>query len=264
MSNTKLLKTPAKTTKVLLLYNSNEDKSCNNLRKIIFGKIKPSSLNIGVKKIRNIGGGDVAIELKKEEDARKLQDYIENSIPEVNVKRPKKRQPNVVIYSVPTQINRGKLTQLMYNQNDAISDNYTLEAFREVFNVKFAMGKKSNAYTNWVIQVTPLLRKQLLMAGKVNLEWSRCRIADFCPVLQCFRCCRFGHSTKNCSQPTATCSHCSGEHTFRECTQKNEKPTCTNCKLEKSGDTNHNARDGSCTIYQKIKSNLIRQTDYGS
>ncbi|XP_023216837.1 uncharacterized protein LOC111619359 [Centruroides sculpturatus] len=263
-TNTKIPRTPMSRPEVLLLYHNSDDKSCNNLRKLIYDKVKPSELNIGVERIRNIGNGGLALELKKAADAQKLQNYIEDKISEIAVKKPKKRLPNLIMYFVPSLIAHEELPQLLYNQNDTISENFTEEDFKGALNTKFTMGKKTKPFTNWVIEVTPQLRKQLLILGKVNLEWPRCRVADFCPVLQCYRCCRFGHTTKNCSQTTATCSHCTGEHVFKDCNQKDKQPICINCKHEKVSNADHNARDSFCHIYQRIKYNLLKQIDYGT
>ncbi|XP_023216732.1 uncharacterized protein LOC111619282 [Centruroides sculpturatus] len=248
---------------VLLLYENGEVSNCNKLRKIIHDKIKPSQLRIGVDRMRNITGGGVAIELKKLDDANKLQQYIEEQIPEISVKKPKKRLPHISIYSVPTHVSREKLPFIIYRQNDTLSTNYSEEEFCDAFRIKFSMGGKGKDYINWVIQVKPTLRKQLLMLGKASIEWSKCRVSDFCPVLQCFHCCRYGHSTKSCSQPTPTCSHCSEEHTFKQCNNKEKPAVCCNYRQEKAENTTHNAQDGSCQVYKRIKSNIIKRTEYG-
>ncbi|KAL0882470.1 hypothetical protein ABMA27_000942 [Loxostege sticticalis] len=50
------------------------------------------------------------------------------------------------------------------------------------------------------------------------------------PVIQCFKCMGFGHTTKFCKR-NVVCSVCSQSHHFKDCTNK-DKPLCANCKGE--------------------------------
>ncbi|XP_023238589.1 uncharacterized protein LOC111637342 [Centruroides sculpturatus] len=257
-------KTIRQSTEVLLVYQNGEDTSCNRLRNLIYKKVNPSQLNIGVARIRNIARSGLAIELDKQEDVVKLKQYIDHNIPEINARVPKKLLPQIIVYSAPAHINREEIPTLILSQNEIFNEFLSKEDFNKDFTIKFVMGKKTDAFVNWVIEVSPRIRELFLRLGKLNLAWSRCRVADFHPILQCFRCLRYGHSTKNCSKTTPTCSHCSGEHSYRECKNLESSPICCNCKHSKDGCFNHNARDGTCPLFRKIKTNLINRTDYSS
>ncbi|XP_023217406.1 uncharacterized protein LOC111619818 [Centruroides sculpturatus] len=207
---------------VLLVYSKDEKSNSDNLCKLLQKEIKPSVLKIGVNKIRKIAGRGVAVDLEKKEDIANLENCIKEKLPDVTTRLPKKRKPHVILYSVSNFETQDSLTHCIYNQNDLINETFSEEEFNNQFCVKFATGKKDAQYKNRVIEVSPKLRKCLLMIGKINIEWSRCRVGDFCPVLQCFRCCGYGHSSKECSQTKNTCSHCNQEHTFKECPNKNQ------------------------------------------
>ena len=52
--------------------------------------------------------------------------------------------------------------------------------------------------------------------------------------IRCYRCQRFGHTTRTCHQETSTCGICSGAHRTTVCQQKRKTetvtPQCSNCK----------------------------------
>ncbi|XP_023231130.1 uncharacterized protein LOC111631162 [Centruroides sculpturatus] len=227
-------------------------------------KLKPSSLRIGIDKLRKIGGGGIAIELGSKDEAAILERNIEEKVPELMTKRPKKRWPHMVIYSVQTDINREELPTLIYEQNDIINGQFTTEEFEKQFRIKFILGKRDSKYKNWVVEVSPDIRKTLLHLGKISIEWSRCRTADFCPVLQCFKCCEYNHTAKDCPHSTPKCSHCSGEHLYRECPNKETEPVCCNCRRDNALNYKHNARDSTCSINTRIKNNIMARIDYGN
>ncbi|XP_023238043.1 uncharacterized protein LOC111636882 [Centruroides sculpturatus] len=248
---------------VLLIYNKEDNKNSENTRKIIQERINPIALGIGVERIRRIGGGGVAIHLNNKSDLTKLENCVQESIPELIVRKPKKRNPHIVLYSVPAQLLREELQDYIYEQNNIIHENYSEIEFKEQFKIKFSMGRKDAQFHNWAVEVSPQIRKYLLMVGKINLQWSRCRVQDFCPIMQCFRCCKYGHSTKYCEQEIPTCSQCAGEHTYKQCPNKTTKPRCINCHHNKLNTLNHNARDSSCPVFQRVKNTIIQRTEYG-
>ncbi|XP_023230403.1 uncharacterized protein LOC111630517 [Centruroides sculpturatus] len=211
---------------VLLIYHKEDNINSENMREIIQQHVNPIALGIGVERIRRIGGGGIAIHLNNKNDLNKLEKCVQETIPELVTRKPKKRNPHVVLYSVPVQIRREELLDHIYEQNYIIHENFSDTEFKEQFKIKFRMGRKDAQFINWAIEVSPQIRKYLLMMGKINLQWSRCRVQDFCSIMQCFRCCKYGHSTKYCEQEVPTCSQCAGEHTYKQCPNKNNEPRC--------------------------------------
>lgn len=66
------------------------------------------------------------------------------------------------------------------------------------------------------------------------------------PVVQCFNCCRFGHSRVSCRAKTPRCFKCAGEHTGTEC--RSEAINCANCSSHE-----HYANNFSCEEYVRQK-----------
>ena len=67
-----------------------------------------------------------------------------------------------------------------------------------------------------------------------------------CGLVQCFKCCAYGHIAKNC-RTTARCGHCSESHETRDCKEKAKK-SCANCKAQGHKDNGHKAWDELCQV----------------
>ena len=72
---------------------------------------------------------------------------------------------------------------------------------------------------------------------------------DFVEIKQCFRCFKYTHYTNQCKVPHPICSICAGQHSFRNCIDK-ENLHCCNCE------GNHVAISASCPIRRNIVKNL--------
>ncbi|XP_023211417.1 uncharacterized protein LOC111614269 [Centruroides sculpturatus] len=265
MGNSNISHKTNSSKEILLVYS--KDKANNNsevVRKLMNIKIKPSNMHIGIEKLRKVRGGGLAIELGTNRDVTVLEKTIEEQIPELVTRRPKKRWPHVAIYSVHNEITKKDLPKLIYQQNHIIYENLSEEEFIRQFRSKFVLGKKNATYINWIVETSPYVRKLLLNMEKVNVEWSRCRIVDFHPILQCFKCCGYHHSARDCSQSAYICSHCAGNHSFNECPNLENEPKCCNCLRNNIHNNQHNARDGFCPVKQRIKNFIVSRTEYGT
>ena len=74
--------------------------------------------------------------------------------------------------------------------------------------------------------------------------WEKYKASS--PIQQCYRCQKFGHSSRYCGLP-ARCAKCTKNHNTQECTkQKSDAPTRVNCGGP------HPANFSGCPEYQKI------------
>lgn len=73
---------------------------------------------------------------------------------------------------------------------------------------------------------------------------------------QCYRCQRFGHTSKNCNMP-ARCVKCTEDHPIGECTKKDrtEPARCVNCN------ENHSANYSQCSARIKYLERIQRKTE---
>lgn len=77
------------------------------------------------------------------------------------------------------------------------------------------------------------------------------RFQTGCGLVQCFKCCAYGHIAKHC-RAKAHCGHCSGSHETRDCTNK-EKAICANCVGKGLGSTEHKAWSESCLVRKRTR-----------
>ncbi len=75
-----------------------------------------------------------------------------------------------------------------------------------------------------------------------------------CGLVQCFKCCGYGHIAKNCWL-SASCGHCAQTHETRECQQK-DKSQCTNCTRGGRSDRGHKAWSESCYYRRRTQGEL--------
>lgn len=66
-------------------------------------------------------------------------------------------------------------------------------------------------------------------------------------LVQCFKCCAYGHIAKNC-RAKARCGHCSDAHETQECKEQTKK-SCANCGAHRiHKDNGHKAWDELCPV----------------
>jgi hypothetical protein len=70
--------------------------------------------------------------------------------------------------------------------------------------------------------------------GEIYIGLVRFQAQIYVPSpMRCDNCQTFGHHKSTCKR-TPICSHCSKNHTYIECTTKNQQPKCANCGKEHS------------------------------
>ena len=70
-------------------------------------------------------------------------------------------------------------------------------------------------------------------------------------IIRCFNCQKFDHISAKC-QSGEKCGHCSENHLFRDCPNKNQESKCANCNL------NHPANYIQCDVYIKQLQTVIK------
>ncbi len=137
---------------------------------------------------------------------------------------------------------------------------------------RFFTRAKNQHLKHAVFEVTPKTRRLLLENGKINIGWSRCNISDFVSVTRCFKCLGFGHTAKYCNSESHNCSHCAGNHNYRECHIESTHKKCVNCIAYNNRtrdstyhlNVNHSAMDNSCPCYVRSRNNIVSKIDYGN
>nr|XP_031848670.1 uncharacterized protein LOC116434077 [Nomia melanderi] len=193
----------------------------------------PNRDKLRVKAIRHINKGGILVEMATKDDLQKLIKSGKANEKGLKVTVPTKKKPN------------------FKSQNEDLATDEIKPLF------KTAKGK------NWVVETSPKTREAILSRGRLFLGWHACRVRDYVVAGRCFRCQAFGHIAKHCWATVDTCGHCAKEgHCYKDCPNKEENPSCINCKRAKRPH-NHPSRKDECPPYKKALETLVSKTDYG-
>ena len=96
--------------------------------------------------------------------------------------------------------------------------------------------KKSTKQPLNIVKAYTLEREdynRIIQAGRIKIGYTMIKVKPWefgIQTNQCFNCCKFGHPSSNCKQPTV-CLRCAGNHNFKNCTiTEKDKYLCNNCK----------------------------------
>ena len=258
---------------VTLVYANKESKEEINSSEAVFNLIKtranPSDLGIQIKRVHKVKDNGYLIETRSKVDKTKLCAHMSSQLEDkLDLKEPAKKPPFVKIHGVPSDIADEDVPRAIYRQNPQIKEKFPEEQdFITRYKHRFNLGKKGASSRIIVAEITPDLIKVLLpyKTNSLSVGWYKCRVENHFNVLQCFKCCGFGHPASECKAETNICSHCSGPHKFSACTKDPHNRRCPNCYKAGRNKVGHNAYDiTNCPILRSQTDKVIQQTDLGA
>eukprot|EP00116_Pleurobrachia_bachei_P011148 sb/3471410/ len=101
------------------------------------------------------------------------------------------------------------------------------------------------------LRLPTTIKRQILGHGVVYVGYTSCRVVDRVRVIQCYNCQDFHHTQDVCNR-RAVCTHCSQEHSSKDCLAKSNEsfiPKCNNCSVAKKSDVAHAANSRDCPLY---------------
>lgn len=153
-----------------------------------------------------------------------------------------KKSPKMIIYDVSTEYSKVDVENGLRKQNNLVEGCD--------LTVRTAIGKGTEV-RNWVIEVSPEVRTALRKRGRVHIQYNSCRVKDFALPTQCYKCQKFGHTSKHCKSGKDTCSQCGVDgHNYKSCPKSKESRCCANC-TRASRPSNHSVSSNRCPIYKK-------------
>lgn len=218
-------------------------KTSQDLSKALKKEVDPKTSGLRVMRVTNIKNAGVAIELHPDEKLEKAEEILNKC---ANTRQPKKSLPKIIIYDVPTEYTPVTLTEDIFEQN---IKNMEWADFEKSFKPVFKTGPRGKETTNWVIEVTGKLYRDLLQDQRIFLHWEALKCKEFLSILRCYKCQRFGHMAKDCRATGPTCGYCANTgHTYENCMSKDPQPTCAVCKAGNKR-ANHDGRSSECPTY---------------
>ncbi|GBN95455.1 hypothetical protein AVEN_29585-1 [Araneus ventricosus] len=254
---------PKPSVPTLVVKPTSEGSTYQKLKKQLEEKINLKTLGVKVINCAPSTGNGVIIRLQTPDMLATLQKTI-NEHPELKdnccARAPKGRNPQIIIYDIAkTDLSReeeeSQFLEQLRNSNDLPSGEMKV-IFRR---------KGRGPLQHWIISVSPEIFDSFKGEKRLHLGFGSYKFREFLDPPRCFKCQKFGHVSKNCSEQATLCSRCPGVHVFSKCTKTNT--VCRNCR-EYNKRTNskirvdHPATSDKCPVYLREKEQLAKQTNY--
>ncbi len=235
---------------LVLIRPTDKTKTPEETESVVKDIVKPNKHKIGIKSKKHVSNGGIIIECRSQEECEKISELIEKKTKEIEVKKPAKMKPKLILNNVNTSIDENVLIDKIRENNKEIDDYLSTIDPRDIGNeisVKFKFRKKDPKMDDkYCLEVSSQLRKIIIKTKRIFIDWISCKVEDSLPIVKCFRCQRFGHKSKECRKTTDICGHCGGDHKSKECNLEESQPFCSNCD-------NHNKNSKSRIKYNTVQ-----------
>ena len=196
-------------------------------------------MKVGICALKSLRDGRVIMETKSKEDQELLYTNINEKCCQIlEANKQKLRNPKLVIYNIPEEINTDNAEEILITQNPELMLNAgDVES-------KFTYRGKRNI-TNLVIEVGPQIRQKLLNT-KLKIGWHICNMRDYVAVSRCYKCSKYNHRAIDC-RGEETCPLCMEGQAIKACTAQPSDYKCVNC-------VNFNKQNGNAKVRQNYSS----------
>ena len=127
--------------------------------------------------------------------------------------------------------------------------------------VRFARMGANGGLRKVFVMVSACAREALNELGHVFIGYRRARVVDETPLLQCYKCLGFGHTSNNCKNEER-CGYCAAGHRTSDCKVKDDigKHECFNCRKYMNVRANHRASSYDCEFYKRTQMSVESRT----
>jgi len=213
--------------------------------------------------------GNIVLKVKNHD---KIEDLNKNLVSEFgeNIKIQKPLDPKIKLTSLPSYFdtsNKETIVARIVEKNSYLKEQH--EKNNECMQYLFTYN--TNGHKTIVLKCSPDMRCAIKNHNdNLNIDCFKCKVYDHFHILQCSKCCKFGHTFKNCKAEKTICTFCSKDHSFKNCSLKNKNDTfsCYNC-LSSSDTTikqnahSHQAFSKNCPFAKNEKAKVIAKTNFG-
>ena len=243
-----------------LTVKSKSGHSIEHMKTLVKTKVNPVDMKIGITTFKGLRNGQLLIETHNKQEIDSLSKTINELCgEELEATTPRRRNPRLIIYNVPDELNIENAKELIMKQNSELCVEKEDITPRYLFKDK----RKAN---NLVIEVNSITRMKFL-GKKMKLGWNMCNVDDYIKINRCYKCSKFNHRAQDC-KGELTCPVCADNHSLRECKASKEQYKCINCttfnKYNHKSPINakHSSLDNSCSCYQNMLRRFTETIDY--
>lgn len=119
------------------------------------------------------------------------------------VQVPEKKNPRLIIYN----IDKGLIDDENIVEKIIIQNRVSTSSEERILKLLHKFQTKKGA-TNIVIESDPKTYKDLKQNNKISIGWKASFYRDYVNVIQCYRCWKFGHMSKECKSGKEVCPKC--------------------------------------------------------
>lgn len=262
--------TPPVTRPALIITSKKEGSSSADTLSSWRASVSFKDTNFAPAGVHFVSNNKLRVEFDNETHLQTTLKKVGESNQYISAEVSRKLKPMFIVRGVNSDMSPEDLKLTIINQNDSIKNNIKDNCDLEF---KFKRPNKNEKLYNAVFITAPYLCQTILKTERLNVDHQRLYIEEFTPLLQCFKCLRYGHTRKHCNNSDTHCSHCSESgHEYNDCPVKKDpsKVKCHNCKTfaEKSNGgsdkLDHSATSDSCPRKQSMIYRTRLRIDYGS
>lgn len=254
------LKTRDSQTLVIRPKNKNNQDGTKT-KKEVKTVVDPCELGIGIKGLKGIRDGGIAVSCENDDDRQLLKNEVEKKLGEqYEVKEVSKWKPKLQVIGIEEDLSKEDLKECIVKQNSYINSDCDLD-------VKVIRKWRTGFMA--ILEVGANIFENILNHGKLKIGWNVCKVFECLDVLRCYKCLGFRHKSADCRNVKGDiqlCAACGGEnHRERDCKSKEMK--CINCvraneKLNLKLDTKHKAYDKGCMVLIRELEKKRERIDY--
>ena len=241
-------------THSLMVTSTDSQTSGENIKDKLTKAVDARALGIAVDTIRTRKTA-VIISCPTTEDREKVKKAVASTNPQLIMKDDILKKPTIVLKGVLKDITEDELQESVRKQNKFPDS---------VIKIKYKRRNRHPLLANVICEVSSDLYRSIMESGRVNIGHQRVYADDVSPVIQCYNCMGFGHTKRFCELTKPACSHCAGNHTFKDCPKLNNQATCCNCSSKKRPHTDHAATSFNCPIKALMDRRARERIDYGT
>ena len=124
-------------------------RTSKEIQKIMTQTIKPSRDKINIRTIRSTEKV-LILETETEDDLKKINENLKPH--NLTIEKPRKRNPLIIIYDIPTERTEKEITDAIYNQN--FDSTMSREDFEKQFKLRFKTGQRNKPTVHHVAEVS--------------------------------------------------------------------------------------------------------------
>jgi hypothetical protein len=271
-NNDKKLRPPVKNDNIVIIKSGNTSAKPEDSLTKIKKKLSETNCDINVQRVKYSSDGGLIINCETRKDSDLLIETVEKEVLGFTATHPKPKWPKIAIYGVSDEFNEDNIVL------EVVKRNHDIKKFFEgnkkegidshiICKFKFKREHKSGGHT-WVLEISPKIHRIISNKRSICLGWHSYGYSDYIQITRCFKCCRFGHIARVCTEEHSFCGKCGENHETIKCNKK-DKLFCINChrhnesqKSQIKLSTNHSVFSEKCESLKRIKSIAISRTNY--